>query len=52
MKIRIDHIKFTRNIDKQIRNLREAPESESYSRLVAIAKQLIDYKRKTKINIF
>ncbi len=48
----IDHIEFTINIDKQIKRLREAPENESYSRLVHIAKQLIEYKKKTGFNIF
>ena len=48
----IDHIKFMRNIDKQIDNLRNNPKDESYSRLVHISKQLIDYKKQTGINIF
>ena len=46
------HLDFVIDIDNQIRSLREAPESESYSRLVHIAKQLIEYKRKSGINIF
>ena len=48
----VEHIKFLRGIDKQINNLVLSPEEERYSRLVYIAKQLIDYKKETWRNIF
>jgi hypothetical protein len=48
----IYHKTFIDDINKQISNLRNWPAEESYSRLVYIAKQLIDYKKETWINIF
>ena len=51
-KTRIEHIKFIKKIDKQIDNLVNSEKEERYSRLIDISKQIIDYKRKSWINIF
>lgn len=46
------HFLFIQNINKQIDNLYSSPRDEWFSRILHISKQLLDYQKVTKINIF
>jgi len=50
--IKMEYIKFIRDIDKQIWNLRNNPEEESFSRLCNIAKQILLYEEESWERIF